>query len=116
MTHPIEAYYQGVQARKDNPLATTWDHILPYAVRELTEAWLDGWYDAVGKYRWGRKGPVSINTLGGYCPFCWHTGMVNLPDGILRCRNYPCCERNYPPVDHVKANVFLAQRDAGGYI
>src|SRR6478735_5796221 len=103
MTRPVVAYWQGRQARRENLHATTWTDILPYSVTPLTWAWLDGWYDEIEpRYAFNKnKEPVSnyLGILGGVCPECWSFhAMIDMPDGTLRCRCFPCRERNYPPV------------------
>lgn len=103
MTKPIEAYRQGVQARADHPDAKSWEGLLPYATTPLTHAWLDGWYS--------RFDPSL------FCPECWSSaGLTDLPDGTLRCKTFPCRDRNWPPVDKQKIDEFFARRDSGSGI
>jgi hypothetical protein len=124
-TTPLDAYYQGWQARADRPAATTWEGALPYSGGGLVHAWLDGWRDAAGDFTYRRRGPQPqlvpyadvIGVVGGVCPFCWAlTGMTDLPDGTLRCIRHPCRDSHWPPVDPAAARAFLAARDAGAFI
>ncbi len=98
-----EAYEEGKRDRAARPDATTWGGVLPFSVEPLTWAWLDGWY--------GRNRPVGV-----FCDHCWGYPLTDLPDGIMRCRNWPCRERNYPPVDKSRVDGYLATRDAGAGI
>lgn len=101
MTLPIEAYWQGRIAHKENPDAVTWEHLLPYAVRHLTQPWLDGWRDEVGDYFWtpggaaGGKEPIPLSDVigknGGICPYCWGWPLKMKKDGSIWCFGYPCC-------------------------
>lgn len=123
-TTPYEAYVRGRADRRAHPEATTWEGVLPYAVQDLVHSWIDGWRDEAGDYHWhvlvGKDTYQAIqvlwNCVGGRCPLCAHYPMTDMPDGILRCRTYPCRERNYPPVDRDKMALHLARLNEGAYI
>lgn len=126
-TRPHDAYLRGRDDRKKYPDAKSCDEILPYAIHNLTVAWLDGWRDEAGDYHWypGGQGPpvpVPWGVEGGLCPKCGGMGhvvlsdgtdvrgMTTLPDGILRCMLSPCRERNYPPIDRARLEEIRAWR------
>lgn len=93
LTRPITAYYQGREARQANPEAADWskDDLLPYATRPLTTCWIDGWDDETLK----RPPLVKWGGLEGRCPECWYGRLLVWFDGVLRCNQYPCYDRNY---------------------
>ena len=99
MTRPIDAYYDGVEARINTPDLLKKRSFIPYSGL-LAEAWLDGWNDAGGQYIYTLKDckrtgkvPISetIGKFGGVCPDCWSfAGLTDLPDVVILCCYSPC--------------------------
>ncbi len=101
-TIPLQAYWRGKLARTLNPDAKTWENILPYAVRDLVQAWLDGWFD--DRHAMNR------------CPYCWNFGFTDLPDGVTRCRQPICWDRNWPKIDKPDVGPRQAEQYLGSFI
>jgi hypothetical protein len=115
LTSCYGAYARGRQDRRENPNATTWEGILPFSCpRDIVNSWLDGWNDESGKYIW--KGVPTPWGEEGRCPYCASYPMTRSPDGILRCRTYPCRERNFESVEESTKLVWQANIWAGSGI
>lgn len=85
---PIDVYYEGRKAYKDNPHATTWEGILPYGVSHLVNPWLDGWNDE----KENKKPLLPFGVEDGRCPNCYGYRLrARISDGAIICIQYPCC-------------------------